>query len=488
MTSTATPLFPFAFARDQQVLLTGESITTGPEPTATGLREALRLGGGNLPLYPLDSEAFHGLLRQAYRGIATEDDALDHAEDSIVLDEQSREAPPQDLLDAGGDAPIIRLVNHFLRRAVESRASDLHIEPHENGLRARIRVDGFLQTIFDRPFTPAKRVISRLKVMAGLDIAETRLPQDGHISLRYGGRSIDIRVSSLPGNYGERVVLRVLDRTVGLMPLSDLGLGAPQVATLERLSAAPNGIVLATGPTGSGKTTTLYSLLKLANRSERNILTVEDPIEYDLPGINQSQVHAEIGLTFAASLRAALRQDPDIILVGEIRDSETATTAAQAALTGHLVFSSLHANSSVAAIVRLRDLGIDDTLIASTVRAIIAQRLLRRLCTHCSTPRPIDSEERAAFAAAGLEAPAELRHPVGCPACQGSGHQGRAGIYEILEFDDPLRVAVDEGRSEQALKGLALSPDQTLYGQAMALVGDGVTDLAEVRRIVGTQP
>jgi general secretion pathway protein E len=282
--------------------------------------------------------------------------------------------------------------------------------------------------------------------------------------------------------------MRILDKSAGLMPLADLGLRQPQIDRLEALSAAPNGIVLATGPTGSGKTTTLYSLLKLANRSERNIITVEDPVEYDLPGINQSQIHADIGLTFAAGLRASLRQDPDIILVGEVRDDETASVAAQAALTGHLVFSSLHANSSVAAIVRLRDLGLDDYLIAATVRAIIAQRLLRRLCPECSAAHPPTRSERDAFAAADLPAPETVRQAVGCAACMQTGHSGRAGIYEIVEIDAGMRGLIDAGASEQALRAQAMTPSQSLFGEALGLVAAGVTDFAEVVRIVGRAP
>jgi len=281
--------------------------------------------------------------------------------------------------------------------------------------------------------------------------------------------------------------MRVLDKMNSLMALPELGLNPPQMATLETLSKVPDGIVLATGPTGSGKTTTLYSLLKLANRAERNIMTVEDPVEYDLPGVNQSQIHAEIGLTFAAGLRACLRQDPDIILVGEIRDHETASVAAQAALTGHLVFSSLHANSSVGAIIRLRDLGLADYLIAATVRAIIAQRLLRRLCTTCRTERALTAVETEAFASHDLEVPEAVWQAHGCPACDGSGYSGRAGVYEIVTVTEELRTAIDTGATERGLKALALAPADTLLGQGLRLVATGSTDFAELIRVVGTE-
>jgi general secretion pathway protein E len=392
---------------------------------------------------------------------------------------------PRDLLEDSTEAPVVQLVNQLLRKAVSTGASDLHIEPHEDGLRARLRIDGFLQTVLDRSDVPVRRVISRLKVMANLDIAETRLPQVGRIALRMGGRAIDTRVSTLPGNYGERVVLRVLDRSAGLMPLEDLGLQKTHIATLERLAAFPNGIILATGPTGSGKTTTLYSLLRLANKDERNIVTVEDPVEYDLPGVSQSQINSDIGMTFAAGLRATLRQDPDVILVGEVRDAETASVAAQAALTGHLVFSSLHANGSVGAVIRLRDLGLDDFLIASTLRGIIAQRLLRRLCNNCRKEHAITSSEATYFTTQNMEPPKVMFEAVGCDVCTNSGYSGRVGIFEIVEVGDALRTAIDSGASEQKLKSLALSAEHTLLGQGLEAVSSGQTTLAETLRVVG---
>ncbi len=391
----------------------------------------------------------------------------------------------RDLLEDTEDAPVIQLVNQLLRRAVLAGASDLHVEPYEGGLRARMRVDGFLQPVLDRSDVPVKRIVSRLKVMAGLDIAETRLPQDGRIPLRLGGRLIDTRVSAMPGNYGERVVLRILDRQAGLMPLEGLGLMPAQVAQLERMSALPNGIILATGPTGSGKTTTLYSLLKLANREARNIVTVEDPVEYDLPGISQSQINAEIGMTFAAGLRATLRQDPDVILVGEIRDGETVSVAAQAALTGHLVFSSLHANGSVGAVVRLRDLGLDDFLIASTLRGVIAQRLLRRLCPECRRAHPPTAAEAAQFTRHDLPVPSEVCDAQGCVACSGSGYSGRVGIFEMIEVDEALRGAIDDGLPETRLRHIALSERDTLIGHGLAQVAQGNTSLAETLRVLG---
>ncbi|RXV66216.1 type II secretion system protein GspE [Roseovarius sp. A46] len=477
------PVLPFALARDTQVLIEGGRLLAGPEAGARGLREARRRAGQALSLERLDAAEFEARLAALYR----DDGETDEGDAGLAFDleEGPTRQGPRDLLEADEEAPVIQLVNQLLRRAVRAAASDLHVEPHEAGLRARMRVDGMLQTVLDRRDVPVRRMISRLKVMAGLDIAETRLPQDGHIALRLGGRAIDVRVSTLPGNYGERVVMRLLDRSAGLMPLEQLGLRADQEVTLKRLADRPNGIILATGPTGSGKTTTLYSLLQLANDEVRNILTAEDPIEYDLPGISQTQINSEIGMTFAAGLRAALRQDPDIILVGEVRDGETASIAAQASLTGHLVFSSLHANGSVGAVVRLRDLGLDDFLIAATLRGVIAQRLLRRLCTECREAQPVDPGTARHFEAAGLEVPRAHHGARGCDACHGTGYAGRVGIFEILEVSDALRGAIDAGQSETEMKPLALPPAETLFGQALRQVAEGRTSLAEALRVVG---
>ncbi len=465
-----------------QVLIEGDRLLTGPGAGALGLREARRRAGGALTLERLETEAFETRLAALYR-----DDGTEAGEDGLAFDLEEGAAGqgPRDLLEADEEAPVIQLVNQLLRRAVRASASDLHVERHEAGLRARMRVDGMLQTVLDRRDVPVRRVVSRLKVMVGLDISEPRLPQDGHIALRLGGRAIDVRVSTLPGNCGDRVVMRLLDRSAGLMPLEQLGLRADQEAVLTRMAERPNGIILATGPTGSGKTTTLYSLLQLANDEVRNILTAEDPIEYDLPGISQTQINSEIGMTFAAGLRAALRQDPDIILVGEIRDKETASIAAQASLTGHLVFSSLHANGSVGAVVRLRDPGLDDFLIAATLRGVIAQRLLRKLCLACRQGTAPDPETARHFTAAGLRVP-DLHHVArGCDACNGTGHAGRVGVFEILEVSETLRAAIDAGQSETGMKRVALPPEQTPFGPALHQVAAGRTSLAEALRVVG---
>lgn len=468
------------------MLLEPGRVLLGPAATQLGMREIQRRIGAvtGIEVVRVDEAAFANALSNAYRG--DDDDGAPVTSGVLFeLEEAAQGHRQRDLLEDPGEAPVIQLVNRLLRRAVLNGASDLHFEPHENGLRVRMRVDGFLQEVMDRPDVPVKRVVSRLKVMAGLDIAETRLPQDGRIPLALGGRVIDTRVSSLPGHYGERIVLRILDRSSGLMPLTALGLSPAQQEVLERLSALPNGIILATGPTGAGKTTTLYSLLQLANRHERNIVTIEDPIEYDLPGVSQSQVHSDIGMTFAAGLRATLRQDPDVILVGEVRDPETASTATQAALTGHLVFSSLHANSSIGAVVRLRDLGLDNFLIAATLRGVIAQRLLRKLCPHCKRSHAPTETEADRFRRHRLPVPEQLYEPMGCERCNATGHAGRVGIFEMVEVGDALRAAIDAGATETEMRAVALGAGETLIGQGLALAATGATSLTETLRVVG---
>ena len=472
----------FAFARDNRVAIDGDRLVTGPEPTMAGLREARRVAAHPLTPEPCDAAGFQTRLAALFDDAEAREEAVEVAFD--IADGEQR-GGARDILEDPEDAPVIQLVNQLLRRAVRLGASDLHIEPHEEGLRARMRLDGTLQTALDRRDVRGRRVVSRLKVMAGLDIAETRLPQDGRIALRLGGRAIDVRMSSLPGHYGERVVLRLLDRSEGLVPLDALGLGADQAELLQHLAAQPNGIILATGPTGSGKTTTLYSLLQLADRGERNIVTVEDPVEYDLPGVSQSQVNAEIGMTFAIGLRAVLRQDPDVILVGEIRDTETATVAAEAALTGHLVFSSLHANSALATIVRLRELGVDNYLISATLRGVIAQRLLRRLCTQCSVPHAPSDAEAALYRDGGAAPPERLHAARGCAACEQTGYSGRIGVFEIVAIDDALRGAIDAGASEQRMREIGHAPEAGLFARGLSRAARGETSLAEVTRVLG---
>lgn len=479
---------PYGFSRDQGVALDGGVLHLGPAPTALGLRLARLAAGGPVEPRRHDAEGFEAVLARLHADPGA--GAPAEGGEGFDLETDAPQGAARDLLEDPADAPVVRLVNGLLRQAVRAGASDLHLEPHEAGLRARMRVDGTMQEVFDRRDVPPRRVVARLKVMAALDIAETRRPQDGRIGLRFGGRAIDLRLSTLPGAHGERVVMRLLDRTQGLVGLDRLGLNAPQAAQLRAMAAQPDGVILATGPTGSGKTTTLYALLKLAERRERTILTIEDPVEYDLPGISQTQVNPAIGLTFAEGLRSILRQDPDVILVGEVRDGETAQVALRAALTGHLVLSSLHTNSALTALARLRELGVEPWLIAATLRGVVAQRLVRRVCPACTGRRPPRPDETARAAAQGVALGPEVAQAAGCPACEGTGYQGRVGVFDIVEVGPALRAAIEAGAGEAALVaaagiGAGMGADG-LAAAAWARVAAGETTPEELARVLGT--
>lgn len=386
------------------------------------------------------------------------------------------------LAEGDSDAPIIRLVQRLLADAVSRRASDVHLEPMTRHLAVRYRIDGRLIEAERHPASAAGPVASRIKVMAGLDIAETRLPQDGRLRLTARGRDVDVRVATSPTAHGESVVLRLLGRSEVPLDLEKLGLPERVLAKLHRALDRPHGIILVTGPTGSGKTTTLYAAISRLRRPEVKILTVEDPVEILLEGVNQVQVRPEIDLSYAATLRAFLRQDPDILMIGEIRDRETAEIALRAALTGHLVLSTLHTNSALGAFTRLADIGVEGYLAASTVLAAISQRLVRSLCESCSTPEPTREDEAALFASAGLPAPAVLRRPTGCPACGNNGYRGRIPIMEVVEVDDRLREEIRRGTAETAFASVPAT--ETLLGHGLALAAAGVTSLSEVRRAV----
>lgn len=388
-----------------------------------------------------------------------------------------------DLLDSQDDAPVIRLINGLIAEAINQGASDIHIEPYENTIVVRLRIDGVMREILQAPAKVKGRLASRIKVMARLDIAERRLPQDGRMSLTLGGRGVDVRVSTLPSRHGERVVLRLLDKDQGLRSLDALGMGSEMLARFRAALMTPNGIVLVTGPTGSGKTTTLYAALNLLNDRTRNILTVEDPIEYAIDGIGQMQVNAKIGMSFAAGMRAILRQDPDVVMVGEIRDPETAQIAVQASLTGHLVFSTVHTNDAVAAVTRLKDMGVEPYLIASTVRGIVAQRLVRRLCQSCKRPAVIGPQERTALASIG-EADATVYEAVGCPRCSGSGYVGRVGLYEYVAVDDAFRRLIHAEASEEEMSVCAFRSSEPLLHSGLRAAASGVTSLSDVLRVV----
>jgi len=389
---------------------------------------------------------------------------------------------PRDLLDADDEAPIIRLVNSLLFQAVKDRASDIHIEPFEREVSVRFRIDGLLYDILKPPRRYHPTIVARIKIMAGLDIAEKRLPQDGRLRFRAAGRDIDVRVSIVPTQFGERAVLRLLDRTGALLTLEQLGLGGANLAHIEKLIQRSHGIILVTGPTGSGKTTTLYAALSRLNSSLRNIITIEDPIEYQLHGVGQIQVNPKIELTFASGLRSILRQDPDIIMVGEIRDGETAEIAIQAALTGHLVFSTLHTNDSFGALSRLIDMGIEPFLVSSSLIGVMAQRLVRRVCPSCRQPSVATRAEQDEI---GLAAGTPIFVPgPGCEACKGTGYRGRSGIHELLILDDAVRALVMQRSDASAVRRHATAQGMaTLRDDGAAKVATGETTVEEVLRV-----
>ncbi len=479
------PRLDYAFAKGNgAVLLSGEApwrvgLRAGADPIA--LMEVRRVLGAPFEVVEMSAQAFDEALSQRYavsseaaRSIAESFDAdLDALADSA--------GATADLLDSQDDAPIIRLINGLISEAISQSASDIHIEPSEHAVVVRLRIDGVLREVLQAPGRLRARLVSRIKVMARLDIAEKRLPQDGRMSLSLGGRGVDVRVSTLPSRYGERVVMRLLDKEQGVRSLDQLGMDSALLGRFRASLETPNGIVLVTGPTGSGKTTTLYAALNLLNDRSRNILTVEDPIEYAIDGVGQTQVNAKIGMTFAAGLRAILRQDPDVVMVGEIRDPETAQIAVQASLTGHLVFSTVHTNDAVAAITRLRDMGVEPYLLASTLRSIVAQRLVRRLCPHCKRPAVTGPQEQKLLRSVGADA-ATIYEGVGCPQCRGSGYVGRIGLYEFVQIDDEIRRQIHAGASEQEMAAHAFRSTDPLLRSGLKCAAAGVTSLSDVLR------
>ena len=480
-----TPDLPLSFARRHGVLLRRieagvAHVALRPDVSVTALNEVRRHLGLPLAFERVSAEYFDVLLREAYEAGSDARAAAGGLEETTDLSFLAQDLPEQaDLLESEDDAPIIRLINALLTQAIKDNASDIHIEPFENRLVVRLRIDGVLREVLQTRRAVAGAVVSRIKVMSKLDIAEKRLPQDGRISLRVGGRAVDVRVSTIPSGHGERVVLRLLDKQAGRLDLGQLGMEPQIEALLDRLIHKPNGILLVTGPTGSGKTTTLYGALSRLNDATRNILTVEDPIEYYLDGIGQTQVNTKVDMSFARGLRAILRQDPDIVMVGEIRDLETAQIAVQASLTGHLVLSTLHTNTAVGAITRLRDMGIEPFLLASSLIGIVAQRLVRTLA----------AESREAFVAGDLER-RQLGIAPGAPSptlyratAGGAGFRGRTGIYELVTLDESMRTLIHDGAAEAELERHARLATPSIRQDGLAKVLRGVTTLEEVLRV-----
>lgn len=388
----------------------------------------------------------------------------------------------EDLLTEQSDAPVIRLINAVLSEAIKEHASDIHIEIFEKTMAIRFRVDGVLRPVVQPDKKLAALLISRIKVMAKLDIAEKRLPQDGRITLKIGHRNVDVRVSTLPSQHGERVVLRLLDKTHLRLSVDKLDMSPEDVLALKHLIALPHGIILVTGPTGSGKSTTLYAILSALNSPTRNILTVEDPIEYELEGVGQTQVNSRVDMSFARGLRAILRQDPDVVMVGEIRDGETAQIAVQASLTGHLVLSTLHTNSASGTIARLRDMGIESFLLSSSLVGVIAQRLVRRLCHACKTRYSVTAEEQQLLYRHGITG-THLWQASGCQHCRQSGYQGRLAIHELLVISPELRAAIHTEATEQQLEQLQRRQHRHLLANGLRVAAEGLTTLEEILRV-----
>ena len=488
MQSPTVPQLPFVFAKRHGVLLQGEGhdacLQLRDDVSLFAVQEAQRALGLRLPWRWLSGGEFEQALSQAYQRDSAQvremAEGLGADMDLASLAEQVDRT--EDLLEQEDDAPIIRLINAILTEAVRENASDIHIETFETRLLIRFRIDGLLREMARPRRELATLLVSRIKVMARLDIAEKRVPQDGRISLKVGGREVDVRVSTLPSANGERVVLRLLDKQAGRLTLQHLGMNPRDRQLLEGNLNKPHGILLVTGPTGSGKTTTLYASLVTLNTGTRNILTVEDPIEYNLEGIGQTQVNTKVDMTFARGLRAILRQDPDVVMVGEIRDRETAEIAVQASLTGHLVLSTLHTNSAIGAVTRLVDMGIEPFLLSSSLLGVLAQRLVRVLCPSCKQAYQADAAECALLGVDAAQAPT-LYHATGCEACRQLGYRGRTGIYELVVFDETLRTLIHNAASEQDMLRHARQLGPSIRDDGMRKVLEGVTTLEEVLRV-----
>ena len=488
LASTPTRRLPFAFARRFGVAITDSPGSNGrmtlvcrEMPTLTILAEVRRFAGSGFALRTVSNGEFERLLADVYaRDASDAKQMVQDLGDDMDLARLAESVPEEgDLLEQEDDAPIIRLINALLAEAIREDASDVHIETFERDLSVRFRVDGVMREVVRPKRALAPLLVSRIKVMAKLDIAEKRVPQDGRITLRIGGREVDVRVSTLPSANGERVVLRILDKQAERLTLPHLGMRRDVLELLREVVHRPHGIFLVTGPTGSGKTTTLYASLTELSTQTMNILTIEDPIEYNLTGIGQTQVNERAGMTFARGLRAILRQDPDIVMVGEVRDLETAEIAIQASLTGHLVMSTLHTNTAIGAVVRLVDQGVEPFLVASSLAGVLAQRLVRVLCPQCKEPVAPNAFERRFLE---TDDSTTIYRARGCEACGHSGYRGRTGIYELIVVDDAMRELIHDRASEQTLSHHARKRFPGIREDGRAKVRQGTTTVEEVMR------
>ncbi|WP_131782960.1 GspE family T2SS ATPase variant LspE [Legionella gresilensis] len=480
---------PYTFAKANGVIATVDENNHGilfhlPNPSLSVLAEVTRFLQCDLKLKEVTENEFQQHLTNYYQSKSSILDAAEGMEGDIDLSLLAGQLPTsEDLLDNQDDAPIIRLLNALFTQAIKQKASDIHIETYENRVIVRNRVDGVLHEVLEIQRAIAPLVISRVKVMAKLDIAEKRIPQDGRIALRIGGHNVDVRVSTLPSNHGERIVLRILDKQAAQLDLGLLGMAAKPLQIIRGLISQPHGIILVTGPTGSGKTTSLYAMLTELNEVSRNILTIEDPIEYDLPGIGQTQVNTKVQMTFAKGLRAILRQDPDVVMIGEIRDLETAEIAVQASLTGHLVLSTLHTNSALGALTRLIDMGVESFLLSSSIIGLIAQRLVRKLCSACKTPHNLRDDEKELMGITNEIDISKVCEPKGCDLCNQLGYRGRTGIYELIIIDENLRGMIHRNDSLQTIDNYLRPQVPTIRQDGFKRVLAGDTSLAEILRV-----
>jgi len=483
MTTAERPIaLPFSFADQHGVMLDGDIVYCYQDLAVPVLLELQRVLGSQFSLKKIDKDTFKKQLTLQYQTIdGAAQRAVDDLDAEMDLSQLANDLQQQtDLLAGNDDAPVIRLINAILSEAVKEKVSDIHIEPYEDRVAIRFRSDGVLNEMLSPKAELASVLVSRLKVMAKLDIAEKRLPQDGRISVRIAGHSVDIRMSTMPSAYGERVVLRLLDQASGKLQLAQLSMPSNVHQIFDDSLNRPHGIILVTGPTGSGKTTTLYAGITHINDRSRNILTIEDPVEYLLPGIGQTQVNTKVDMTFARGLRAILRQDPDVVMIGEIRDQETASIAVQASLTGHLVLSTLHTNTAIGAITRLKDMGVEPFLLSSSLEMVMAQRLVRVLCQHCRQPHTPTSGECSRLS---ISAEDKIYQATGCVQCKHTGYRGRTAIYELIPIDSELRQLIHEGAGEHTMLEYARQTSPSLMEDGRRRVLAGETSLEEVLRV-----
>ena len=478
-------LLPYDFVKENEVIVSesnNEFVAISPIQLSLNLyQEIQRYLNSSFKFELCSAEVFNEILTSSFSSSNHNDNISEELTDEFDLQDYAGSiSATEDLLSGNNDAPIIKLINGIISQAIKSRASDIHFEPYEKHIKIRFRIDGILKEILQQDSKIASILISRIKIISGLDISERRLPQDGRVSLSLGDKNVDVRVSTLPSSYGERIVLRILDKQAAQININDLGLPPKILSNYKSSLKNPEGIILFTGPTGSGKTTTLYAGLRYLSDSSQNILTVEDPIEYTLNGIGQTQVNPKTGFTFAKGLRAILRQDPDVVMVGEMRDIETAQIGIQASLTGHLVLSTVHTNSAVSAITRLRDMGIESFLLASSLRTIISQRLVRRLCQKCKMKSKPSNESVEIFK---LDKRSTIFKPKGCNYCNQTGYQGRIAIAECIQFDKNLKDLTHNNASENEINEYVFKDNQSIDQASIDLITEGVTSCEEIIRV-----